>query len=184
MTKKTDLSYAISSQNALFMSLSRLKQVFLQGRSRLLLLMGALILGGCSSNLLEPCSCSSPPLSELNGTWELTGWNLPPQNGQVRLRTIPHGDNGESLKMTFDQANQRLSGFSGCNRFTGSVKDDPKGIIIGNLASTRMMCAQERMSQLEQDFLYQLKDYRSFKIDKNQLLLIGRDGDVLGFTKR
>jgi heat shock protein HslJ len=148
-------------------------------------IIGAITLGlsSCAS-IFEPCSCSSPPLADLNGTWELSRWNLPPENGQVRLRNIPHGDNGEPLKMVFDLANKRLSGFSGCNNFMAGVTDDPKGIVIGAIASTRKMCGQDRMNQIETDFLYQLKDYRSFQLNQNTLLLIGRDGDVLAFGKR
>lgn len=145
--------------------------------------LSILTLSSCA-NLFEPCTCSSPPLSQLNGTWELTRWHLPPENGQVRLRNIPHGDNGEPIKMSFDAPKQRLSGFSGCNNFSASVKDDPKGIEIGPVASTRKMCLEERINKIEQDFYYQLKDYRSLKQEQDQLLLIGRDGDVLTFKKR
>lgn len=171
MTKKTVFSKNI---------LARKAQSLLISTALGLLTLG---LSACAS-VFEPCSCSSPPLASLNGTWELTRWNLPPHNGQVRLRSIPHGDNGEPLKMTFDLANKRLSGFSGCNNFTAGVTDDPKGIVIGPIASTRKMCAQDRMNQIEYDFYYQLKDYRSFQMEKDQLLLMGRDGDVLAFRKR
>ncbi len=47
-----------------------------------------------------------------------------------------------------------------------------------------MMCQEAKLMELENDFLYQLRDYRSLKIEKNQLLLLGRDDDALVFVRR
>jgi heat shock protein HslJ len=38
--------------------------------------------------------------------------------------------------------------------------------------------------ELERDFLNQLQDYRSLQMKDDQLILIGRSGDVLNFGKR
>jgi heat shock protein HslJ len=138
------------------------------------------------TNVLPSCgACTSPPLSDLNGTWDLIRWNNPPDsNGAIRIRTIPTASNGKQLFINFDLNNNKVNGFSGCNNFVTSVTEDQRGIRLGEIASTRMMCQENRLMELETNFLYQLKDYRSLKIEKNQLLLLGRDGDALVFTRR
>ena len=140
-----------------------------------------------SCGVLPNCTaCSSPPLTNIDGRWELLRWNLPPSqtNGEVRLRKVPHGDNGEPITIKFEQISQRVSGYSGCNNFTASATDDPKGIIIGPVASTRKMCVNAYQMELEQDFLNQLRDYKNIKVNQNELLILGRMGDVLVFGRR
>ena len=140
----------------------------------------------CSTSILPSCgACTSPPLADLNGTWDLTRWNNPPDsNGAIRLRTIPNPSTGKPLFINFDLKASKVNGFSGCNSFVTSVTEDQRGIQLGEIASTRMMCQEARTMDLESTFLYQLRDYRSLKIEKNQLLLLGRDGDALIFTRR
>lgn len=140
----------------------------------------------CTSILPECNSCSSPPLASLHGEWELLRWNLPPSNtGEVRLRGIPHGDNGEPIKIRFDQEKKMISGYSGCNRFFSALEIESNNAIkIGNIGSTKMMCMGNFQMDLERDFLNQLSDYRSWKQQGNELLLVGKTGDVLVFGRR
>ena len=137
------------------------------------------------TNVLPSCgACTSPPLTDLNGTWELIRWNKAPENGAIRIRSIPNNSNGKTLFINFDLANNKVNGFSGCNNYVTSVSENQKGIILGEIAGTRMMCQESKLMELENDYLYQLRDYRSLKIEKNQLLLLGRDGDALVFVRR
>ena len=46
-----------------------------------------------------------------------------------------------------------------------------------------MACTPQRM-ELENDFLYQLNDYRSIIRNGDQLLMVGNDREVLSFTQR
>jgi heat shock protein HslJ len=46
-----------------------------------------------------------------------------------------------------------------------------------------MSCSPQRM-ELENDFLYELNDYRSIVRNGDQLLMIGTDREVLSFTQR
>ncbi|WP_426397436.1 META domain-containing protein [Ralstonia sp. R-29] len=55
-----------------------------------------------------------------------------------------------------DAANGVVSGYSGCNRFTGPYEKLASGMRFGNLASTRMACDPPRM-ELETAFLEALK---------------------------
>jgi heat shock protein HslJ len=147
--------------------------------------LSLVLLSGCA-NVIPPCSAKiSPPSSELKNTkWELTRWNLPPNsNGEVRTRQIPQGDVSNPIQIIFDASGQRLSGSTGCNRFTASIDEDARGFSLKQIASTKMACSPQRM-ELENDFLYQLNDYRSIVRNGDQLLMIGTDREVLSFTQK
>ncbi|MEA9603484.1 META domain-containing protein [Polynucleobacter sp. JS-JIR-II-c23] len=143
------------------------------------------LLSGCA-NVIPPCGAKiSPPSSELKNTkWELTRWNLPPNsNGEVRTRQIPQGDVSNPIQIIFDASGQRLSGSTGCNRFTATLDEDARGFSLKQIASTKMACNPQRM-ELENDFLYELNDYRSIVRNGDQLLMIGTDREVLSFTQK
>ena len=147
--------------------------------------VGLGLLSACV-NVIPPCGAKiSPPSSELRNTrWELTRWNLPPNsNGEVRARQIPQGEASNPIHMTFDVNGQRVSGSTGCNRFTAELNEDARGFSLSKIASTKMACTPQRM-ELENDFLYELNDYRSIVRNGDQLLMIGSDREVLSFTQR
>ena len=156
--------------------------------NRLFLTLSCLGLGllvGCA-NVVPPCNAKiSPPSSELKNTkWELTRWNLPPNsNGEVRTRQIPQGDASNPIQIIFDANGQRVSGSTGCNRFTAILDEDARGFSLKQIASTKMACSPQRM-ELENDFLYELNDYRSIVRNGDQLLMIGADREVLSFTQK
>jgi heat shock protein HslJ len=147
--------------------------------------VGLGLLSACA-NVIPPCGAKiSPPSSELRNTrWELTRWNLPPNsNGEVRARQIPQGEASNPIQMNFDANGQRVSGSTGCNRFTAELNEDARGFSLSKIASTKMACTPQRM-ELENDFLYELNDYRSIVRNGDQLLMIGADREVLSFTQR
>ena len=147
--------------------------------------LGLGLLSACA-NVIPPCAAKiSPPSSELRNTkWELVRWNLAPNaRGEVRSRQIPQGDNSNPIQITFDANGERLSGSTGCNRFTARITEDARGFTLDQIASTKMTCAPQRM-ELENDFLYELNDYRSIIRNGDQLLLIGADREVLSFTQK
>jgi len=147
--------------------------------------LGLCLLTACA-NVIPPCGAkTSPPSSELRNTkWELTRWNLPPNtNGEVRTRQIPQGENSNPIQIIFDAKGDRVSGSTGCNRFTASLDEDAKGFTFKQITSTKMSCSPAR-NELENDFLYELNDYRSIVRNGDQLLMIGADREVLSFTQR
>ena len=156
--------------------------------NKLFLTLSSLALGllaGCA-NVIPPCNAkTSPPSTELRNTkWELTRWNLPPNaNGEVRTRQIPQGESSNPIQITFDSKGERVSGSTGCNRFTASLDEDSKGFTFKQITSTKMSCSPARM-ELENDFLYELNDYRNIVRNGDQLLMIGTDREVLSFTQR
>jgi len=146
----------------------------------------ALSLLTACANVIPPCGAkTSPPSSELRNTkWELTRWNLPPNaNGEVRTRQIPQGESSNPIQITFDSKGDRVSGSTGCNRFSASLDEDAKGFTFKQITSTKMSCSPARM-ELENDFLYELNDYRNIVRNGDQLLMIGTDREVLSFTQR
>ena len=147
--------------------------------------LGLSLLTACA-NVIPPCGAkTSPPSSELRNTkWELTRLNLPPtSNGEVRTRQIPQGENSNPIQIIFDAKGERVSGSTGCSRFTASLDEDAKGFTFKQINSTKMSCTPAR-NELENDFLYELNDYRSIVRNGDQLLMIGADREVLSFTQR
>jgi heat shock protein HslJ len=71
-----------------------------------------------------------------------------------------------------------IRGFSGCNRFTASVKETAPGAIeVGPAAATRMACPGPEMD-LEQNFLSELARVKGYTFLAGQLALTwsGKDG--------
>ncbi|BDX21946.1 hypothetical protein TUM22923_12670 [Polynucleobacter sp. TUM22923] len=146
---------------------------------------GLSLLTACA-NVIPACTAkTSPPSSELRNTkWELVRWNLTPNaQGEVRTRQIPQGDNSNPIQIQFDTNGERLSGSTGCNRFTARINEDARGFTLDQIASTKIACTPQRM-ELENDFLYELNDYRSIVRNGDQLLMIGADREVLSFIQK
>ena len=104
--------------------------------------VGITLLSGCA-NVIPPCGAkTSPPSSELlNTKWELTRWNLPPNNnGEVRTRQIPQGEASNPIQINFDANGQRVSGSTGCNKFTAQLDEDSRGFTLTKIASTKIAC--------------------------------------------
>lgn len=171
------------------MSRKKAASIPLRTHSNRLFLMiscaGLSLLTACTS-VIPPCTAkTSPPSSELRNTkWELVRWNLAPNaRGEVRSRQIPQGDNSNPIQITFDVKGERVSGSTGCNRFTARISENARGFTLDQIASTKMACSPLRM-ELENDFLYQLNDYRSIVRNGDQLLMIGADREVLSFMQK
>lgn len=147
--------------------------------------LGLSFLTACA-NVIPPCNAkTSPPSTEFRNTkWELVRWNLAPNaRGEVRARQIPQGDNSNPIQIIFDANGERVSGSTGCNRFTARITEDARGFTLDQIAATKMACTPQRM-ELENDFLYELNDYRSIVRNGDQLLMIGVDRQVLSFMQK
>lgn len=155
---------------------------------RFFLILSCLSLGFLTAcaNVIPPCTAkTSPPSTEFRNTkWELVRWNLAPNaRGEVRARQIPQGDNSNPIQIIFDANGERVSGSTGCNRFTARITEDARGFTLDQIAATKMACTPQRM-ELENDFLYELNDYRSIVRNGDQLLMIGADRQVLSFMQK
>jgi heat shock protein HslJ len=115
---------------------------------RLLLpiLLALALLPGCREQRqqLGQALSGKPPViaGTLEGQWELADLN-------------GGGKPAAEITLLFDPGDQnggRVSGRSGCNRFTGSWQQDGATIRLGPLAGTKMACTPVLM-EIEQRFL-------------------------------
>jgi heat shock protein HslJ len=72
----------------------------------------------------------------------------------------------------------RVSGSTGCNRFSGTYSQDGDALTIGTLATTRRACLPEVMRR-EQQFLTLLGNVFYAEGTHLKLMLKGPDGNVL-----
>ncbi|AMG87340.1 META domain-containing protein [Bordetella parapertussis] len=161
-------------------------------RACLVAALGA-VLAGCASNTGQAqaegaaaANAATSADSFAQTTWELVRWT----KADGGYRVIPHGDNGEPIFLTFfAQGKQyRVSGFAGCNRYTGAYRLRDGKLQITAPASTRMACPQPERARLEADYLRALAQIRSFTLDSGgaprHLTFNVQGGDVLDFMRR
>lgn len=153
----------------------------------------ALALAGCASSTggaraqgAAAANAATSADSLAQTSWELVRWT----QSAGGLRNIPHGDNGEPIKLTFlAQGKQyRAEGFSGCNSYMGSYKLDAGKLFIDAAAATRMACVPAERAKLENDYLRALTAIDTFTLDSGgaprHLTFNLRGGDVLEFERR
>jgi heat shock protein HslJ len=99
-----------------------------------------------------------------------TEWGFSEETGRT-ARFIQFGSEG------------RVSGSTGCNRFSGAYSQDGDALTIGTLATTRRACLPEVM-QREQQFLALLGKVRHVEGTHLRLTLKSFDGDVLAELMR
>lgn len=101
---------------------------------------------------------ASPPLAS-------TEWRL------VRLGEAPvHAANAQhAAHLVFVPDGHRVQGSGGCNRIAGTYREEGSTLTIGQLASTRMACAQGM--DTESKFVAALDRVRAWSITGRQLTL-------------
>lgn len=99
--------------------------------------------------------------------WEVTGYN----NGR---QAVVGPKVGTRITLMFSEG--MVSGSSGCNRFHGAFKADGNALTIQGLATTRMACEAEVMTQ-EQEFLQALQTATTWKIVRGMLDVHRADGE-------
>lgn len=74
------------------------------------------------------------------------------------------------LTIRFNDSTKTVSGYSGCNRFTGTYEIKEDNLKIGPLAATKMACPPDR-NTIETQFLRALSEINAFEIIDNTLVL-------------
>jgi heat shock protein HslJ len=127
--------------------------------------------------LVESGSEAMGPMSlqDLQGvTWELTHFG--------RQNPVPEG-----VRISLSVDGDRVSGSAGCNRYFGRIREKVPGeLAIGPVGSTRMACAEPKMSA-ERTYLEALEEVVKFGFLNGRLVLsytpTGADGvDSLRFA--
>lgn len=110
---------------------------------------------------------SSLPSPKLHGTqWRLV------RLGEVDL---PHTSDGRTPYLMFAPSESpRVSGSTGCNRFTGGTTMSGGSVLFGGITTTRMACPDG--SDIEQRFLSALNRARHWRIRDGHFELSGDDG--------
>jgi heat shock protein HslJ len=122
-------------------------------RPAIAILLGVLVLAACAGGGTDPAS--------LEGTI----WNLVEIDGEA----VPEGS---TPTLEFGEANE-VSGMGGCNRFTGGVELGEGTITLGPLASTRMACPDEAITELETAYLLALEGAETWSTDGDTLVIEG-----------
>ncbi|MFD2551281.1 META domain-containing protein [Bizionia sediminis] len=84
----------------------------------------------------------------------------------------------QPLSLTFNSATRTVSGFSGCNRFTGSYTLHNESLTFGALATTRKLC-QPELNNIEQQVLKHLEETASFIVNLDTVTLYNKQGEKL-----
>lgn len=137
------------------------------------------------------------PATNATRAWVLKGGALEEQPEQVRGRiaiTDLQGTEWQLIQaddaqvqgvnaVTFEVRDGQVGGQAPCNRYTGSVADGeaPGMIDVGQLASTRMACADEMTMRQEQEFLTTLGAVDRFGYLTGKLML---SADIDGELRR
>jgi heat shock protein HslJ len=115
--------------------------------------------------------CCRIPATPLEGpTWRLTSTG-DPASGASDARAPP---------VTARFEGGRVSGFSGCNRFTASYTRDGETLTVGSLAGTLMACPEPRMA-IEKGFQDALAGTHRVAISGTRLTLTRASGSPLVF---
>lgn len=117
-----------------------------------------------------PLAIFNPHIRDLPGTaWRVSGYN----NGREAVVSLLPDT---VLTMAFD-AEGRLSGTAGCNRYKAVYASEGKRIDIDNIGATRMVCGRpEGMMEQEAAFLRALEKSTQVRIDGDRLELRSDDG--------
>ena len=112
---------------------------------------------------VTPAAPGSVSVAELAGTeWSLLSLGDRPRPAGVRAPTL-----------VFDGT--RVSGFAGCNRYTGTITERTPGTVtVGPLATTNMACAPAVM-EIEDQYLAALAKVSRYSLVAGRLQLIRMD---------
>lgn len=106
---------------------------------------------------------------------ENTRWQLTALDGEPPVGETP-------LTLEFDAENG-VSGFSGCNSYGGTYEASLGRILFGDLFSTLMACLDEALMQQEQTFLQALQNAIAYTIAEDRLTLTTSEGQTLVFVR-
>ena len=93
----------------------------------------------------------------------------------VQLGDEPIAPGGDA-QLQFDRNSGRVSGSGGCNRVTGSFTRAGVSLKLGQMAATRMACADPVRGANEAQFLSALQNTASYRLAPGRLALLDTSG--------
>ena len=101
-----------------------------------------------------------------------TSWRLVELNGQ------PVVSGGDTITLAFAADEPRVSGYGGCNQFSGPYTQNGASLRIGPLLATRRACLEEGLNTQETAYFQALESTTRYSIEGGQLVLY-RGGQVV-----
>ncbi|GAB2559107.1 META domain-containing protein [Spirosoma aerophilum] len=120
------------------------------------------------------CGASLRQLTLLNDIWVLTDFQSKP------IAASASGKEAPRLEIMLTEG--RVTGTTGCNRLSGSVKADTRQILFGPLVTTKMACLDDA-NQLEGKFLNELSHPLTYQIGSGKLTLLRNNRPIMTFKK-
>lgn len=106
-----------------------------------------------------------------------TSWRLVELNGE---RVIP---GGEHLTLQFSATEPQVSGYGGCNQFSGEYSQNGASLHIGPLLYTRRACLEPALNTQETAYFQALESTTRYSIQGGQLLLYSGNEVVARFVR-
>lgn len=122
--------------------------------------------------LLKRVARSQPATAPAQASLVNTYWKLLKLHGA----TLAGHPGGREAYLVLN-AEAGVSGFAGCNRFTGSYAQEAQSLKFGRLAATMMACSTE--SAPEQSFLAALDKVARWQIRGQELHLLDAEGRLM-----
>lgn len=115
---------------------------------------------------------SSKNMAKLSGV----KWTLVSLNGaEVQL-----SDQNSEVFIQFNEAEKRVNGRAGCNRFFGNYEMEDSKLKFSPMGATRMACPD---LQIENAFFQMLEEVDSYKIKDHLLTFLSKGKEVAVFKK-
>ena len=130
--------------------------------------------------ILNACGASNKTASKLSDdTMKNTEETL---NGTFIVSKMNVESLTEHLTISFDEATNRVTGYSGCNSFFGNYSINGSAIAFNNLGSTRRMCLDNE-NEVEKQMLTALGETTNFTIVDNIITLLNAKKELLSAAK-
>jgi heat shock protein HslJ/uncharacterized membrane protein len=120
------------------------------------------------------CGASLRQLTLLNDIWVLTDFEGSPVTASGAGREVPR------LEISLSEG--RVTGTTGCNRLSGSIKADTRQLLFGPLVTTKMACL-DNANQLESKFLNELSHLLTYQTGNGKLTLFRINKSIMTFKK-
>ena len=120
--------------------------------------------------LITLAGCKIQQVSIANTEWKLVTINSEDVSGIE-----------PPITLSLDEAQKKISGFAGCNRFFGGYEMNETTLRFSNIGSTKMFCQDK--SSTENWYLQTLSEVQSFKTEGEKLLLLNGESVALEFKK-
>ncbi|WP_448337083.1 META domain-containing protein [Chloroflexus aurantiacus] len=116
---------------------------------------------------LVACTDRSTPITDLtNRQWQL-----------IEIEGQPPLPSEQALSMAFDSTG-RISGFAGCNSFSGSYRVEGTTISISDVVTTLVACADDAVTTQEMMFHQALQAATKYELNAGTLTLRDENGVV------